>query len=156
MSELKVPTVALTAEVTCVDGRSFRGRIFMPAGASHHGGAMRPGEWLNEPLPFFPFLPDDSDSPVLLNKNQVLVVSMPEAVDAVQDDLGLPGYERKVVVECGPRIIEGIFLIQLPENHRRALDYVNQDELFLTLRVGDRQHFVQKRHITRVIEVREG
>ena len=156
MSELKVPTVALIAEVVCVDGRSFRGRIFLPAGAARHGGTMRPSEWLNQPSSFFPFLPDDSDSTVLLNKNQVLVVSMPTAVDPVRYDQESPGFERKVVVECGPRIIEGLFLIQLPENHRRTLDYVNQDELFLTLRVGDGQHFVQKHHITRVIEVREG
>lgn len=156
MSELKVPTVALTAEVTCVDGRGFRGRIFVPAGASHHGGAMRPGEWLNEPSPFFPFLPDDSDSPVLLNKHQVLVVSVLTAVDALSAYEEAGGEEHKVVVECGPRVIEGSVLIQLPENHRRVLDYVNQGELFLTLRDGDRHHFVQKHQVTRVIEVREG
>ncbi len=116
---------------------------------------MRPGEWLNERQPFFPFLPDDSDSPVLLNKLQVLVVSVSTAADA------LPSYEeagaelRRVVVECGPRVIEGSLLIQLPENHRRVLDYVNQAELFLTLRDGDRHHYVQKHQVTRVIEVRE-
>ena len=39
-------------------GRLARGRIFLPAAASHHNGPMRADEWMNEPTPFFPFLPD--------------------------------------------------------------------------------------------------
>lgn len=156
MSELKVPTVALMADVTFVDGRSFRGRIFVPAGASHHGGAMRVAEWLNQPLPFFPFLPDESELPVLLGKQQVLVVSVAGTLGGVPASEQAPGSERRVVVECGPRAIEGRLLIQLPANQRRVLDYLNQPEPFLTLRDGDREHFVQKQHVTRVLEVREG
>ncbi len=78
------------------------------------------------------------------------------AVDAAAPYEESGAEERKVVVECGSRVIEGSFLIQLPENHRRVLDYVNQFELFLTLRDGDQHHFVQKHHVTRVIEVKEG
>ena len=76
MMELRVPTVALAAEVTCADGRTFTGRIFVPAAASHHSGPMRPEEWINEPLPYFPFLPDDAAVPVMLNKHTVLVVTL--------------------------------------------------------------------------------
>jgi hypothetical protein len=37
-----------------------------------------------------------------------------------------------------------------------VLDILNRPEGFLTLRLGDRHHFVQKRRITRVSEAREG
>ncbi len=154
MSELKVPTVALRAEIACADGRMFAGRIFVPAG-SHHGGAMRPGEWLNEPPLFFPFLPDETDLPVLVNKDQVLVVSVPTLADEVPEYEDAGSVERRVILECGDKKIEGIVVIQLPENQRRVLDYVNQAIRFVSLRDGERHHYVQKHHVTRVIEVRE-
>ena len=48
MTELRVPTVALNAEVLCADGQTFKGRVFLPAAASRHTGAMRPQEWMND------------------------------------------------------------------------------------------------------------
>jgi hypothetical protein len=151
MSELRVPTVALAAEVACADGRTFTGRIFVPAAASHHSGPMRPEEWINEPLPYFPFLPDDSGVPVMLNKHTVIAVTLQlgEGSDA-EEPIGL---ERRVAIECGERRLEGIVYIDMPENHQRVQDYLNRFELFLTLTDGPRRHMVQKHHITRVIEL---
>ncbi len=48
----------------------------MPAAASNHEGAMRPEEWINEPRRFFPFLPDDATGPLILNKEQLVLVSV--------------------------------------------------------------------------------
>jgi hypothetical protein len=154
MTELRVPTVAVPAEVACVDGRTFTGRIFIPAAASHHSGPMRPEEWINESLSFFPFLPDDASVPVMLDKHTVLVVTV-GAGDSpeTQEDLG---FEQRVAVECGDRRLEGVLHIDMPEHHRRVQDYLNRPELFLTLWEGTRRHLVQKHHITRVIEIREG
>lgn len=153
MTELRVPTVALPAEVACVDGRTLRGRIFVPAAASHHSGTMRPQEWINEPLPYFPFLSDESPVPVMLNKHTVLVVTLQAGEVFGVDEPG--GIERRVAVECGERRLEGVLHIDMPENHQRVLDYLNRFELFLTLREGPRRHLIQKQHITRVVEIRE-
>ena len=153
MMELRVPTVALAAEVTCADGRTFTGRIFVPAAASHHSGPMRPEEWINEPLPYFPFLPDDAAVPIMLNKHTVLVVTLQGGESS--EHLEPVGLERRVAIECGERRLEGMVHIDMPENHQRVQDYLNRLELFLTLTEGARRHLVQKRHITRVIEVRE-
>jgi hypothetical protein len=152
MSELRVPTVALAAEVSCADGRTFTGRIFVPAAASHHTGPMRPEEWINEPLPFFPFLPDDASVPVMLDKHMVLVVTLDNVTAAPEEELGFP---QRVVVEVGGKRLEGLLHIDMPEHHRRVQDYLNRFELFLTLIDGTHRHLVQKHHITRVIEVRE-
>jgi hypothetical protein len=140
----------MTAEVTCLDGRVFRGRIFVPASSSLHEGPMRAEEWMNGGGQFFPFLPDEVDTPELLNKKEVLVVSIKGDVgehDAVD-------IARRVVVECGARRLEGTVLIDMPTHNSRVLDYLNRPDPFLPLYDVDQIHLVQKHNITRVLEVR--
>ena len=156
MSELRVPTEALAAELLCADGRSFVGRIFVPVTASRHSGPMRPEEWLNDPAPFFPFLPDDADAPVLLNKREVLVLSVPSAPDLGEVPEEVLHPVRRVAVEAEEQRLEGTVVIDMPQTHTRMLDYLNRPEAFLTLRNGGQRHLVQKERITRVIELREG
>jgi len=153
--DLKVPTVALPAEVACADGRRFPGRIFLPATASAHTGVMRAEEWMNEPSLFFPFLPDGGTSPVILNKREVLIVTVPASADhdTVLDEA--PVLERRVAVECGGLRLEGAIAIDMPEAQSRVLDYFNRPGSFVNLRQGDLHHLVCKARITRVVEIRE-
>jgi hypothetical protein len=153
--DFKVPTVALAAEVFCDDGRQFQGRIFLPASASHHTGVMRAEEWMNEPTRFFPLLPDGASGPVLLNKSEILVVTVPASADrdVTLEEVEVP--ERRVAVECGNLRLEGTIVIDMPEAHCRVVDYLNRPETFLTLRQGGRHHLVCKPRITRVVEIRE-
>ena len=151
MLELRVPTVALDAEVLCADGRSFRGRIFVPTTASRHSGPTRPEEWMNDPATFFPFLPDDATVPVILNKREVVAIAVPAEADAGE----VPEDEvetRRVSVETEGRRFTGVLAIEMPEGRSRILDVLNRPEVFLTLRDGDRHQLIQKRRIVRVIE----
>ncbi len=153
--DLKVPTVALTAEILFADGSDMLGRMFVPASASSHAGAMRPEEWMNEPVDFFPFLPDAARSPIIVNKHEVLILSVPSSVDA---DLALEAADsprRRVTIECGGRRLAGTLIIDMPQYQSRVLDYLNRAGRFLTLRDGDRHHLIQKQRITRVEESRE-
>lgn len=153
MSELRVPTIAFDAEIVCGDGTWFVGRIFLPAASSHHTGPMRPDEWMNDTTPFFPFLPAEASSPIILNKAEVVVLSV-----VVEGELEEPGVEsphRRVQVECRERIVAGILVIDMPEGHQRVLDYLNRPDSFLVVRDGDREHLVRKERITRVTEPRE-
>jgi hypothetical protein len=151
MNELQVPTVALAAEVTCSDGRTLAGRIFVPAAASHHSGPMRPEDWINEPLPFFPLIPDEATVPVIVNKHTVVMVTL-QGAEGTEGE-AMIGLERRVVIECGGRRIEGLLHIDMPQNLQRLQDYLNRNELFVLLTDGPRHHLVQKHHITRVIEI---
>lgn len=153
--DFKVPTVALAAEVFCDDGRQFQGRIFLPASASAHTGVMRAEEWMNESTRFFPLLPDGAVAPVILNKREILVITVPASADrdVVLDEIVVR--QRQVAVECGGLRLEGTLLIDMPEANRRVLDYLNRPEAFLNLRQGDRHHLVCKARITRVLEIRE-
>lgn len=155
VSELRIPTMALSAELVCADGRSFVGRIFVPVMASRHTGPMRAEEWINERAPFFPFLPDDATAPVILNKEEIVVLSVAADADPhLPDDPASP--LRRVTIECGERRLEGIVALELPADHLRVLDILNGPESFVTLQEGGLHHFVQKKRITRVLEAREG
>jgi hypothetical protein len=138
--------------VLVADGRVLRGRVFLPATAASHAGAMRAEEWMNEPQPFFPFLPDGEGSPVLLNKDQLVVVTVAASADRDEtlDEVGAP--VRRVSVECGALRLSGDVLVDMPANHSRLLDLLNRAGAFLNVRDGERHHLVAKGRITRVSE----
>jgi hypothetical protein len=152
MSELRVPTVALEAEVLCADGRAFRGRIFLPASASAHDGPMRPAEWMNDKAPFFPFLPDGGQAPVLLNKHEVLILSVPGSVPGAPDVSAEVAPVREVVVEVRERSVRGALHLDMPAHLSRVADYLNRPDPFLIVEEEGRSHLIRKARITRVIE----
>src|SRR4030042_758825 len=81
LAEVHVPRLLPPAEVLCADGRVLRGRVFLPASAESHAGAMRAEEWMNEAAAFFPFLPDGEGRPLILNKAQGVVVTVAASAD---------------------------------------------------------------------------
>jgi hypothetical protein len=148
----QVPRLLRGAEVLFADGRVLRGRVFLPAAAESHPGAMRAEEWLNDPASFVPFRPDGEGRPVILNKQQVTVVTVAASADHDEalDEAGAP--VRRVRVECGALRIEGDVLVDMPANHSRILDLLNRPGAFLNVREGERHHLVCKSRITRVSE----
>ncbi len=154
MNELRVPTVERSVEVECADGRSFRGRIFIPVASPRHQGPTRTEEWMNEAPSFFPFLPDGAEGPVLMNKRELLVLSVQESPDEDPDGLA-ESPMRRVKVEAESRRLEGHLVLEMPGTQLRVLDYLNRTGRFLSLREGAVLHLIQKERITRIIEVRE-
>jgi hypothetical protein len=148
-----VPRLLRAAEVLCADGRVLRGRVFLPAAAESHPGAMRAEEWMNDPALFFPFLPDGEGSPVILNKQQILVVTVSAAADRdeTMDEVHAP--VRRVNIECGALRLQGDVLIDMPMNHSRVLDLLNRPGAFVNVRDADRHHLVCKARVTRVHEL---
>ena len=151
MSELQVPVVAFAAQVVCADGRELRGRLFVPADASRHSGPMRAQEWLNELTPFFPFERDEGGA-VLLNKHEIVVITLDAEADAGDVMAGVEVPLRYVKLDCGTRRFLGSIAIDMPPNQCRVVDHLNRFELFLTLRDGEKHHLIQKQRITQVIE----
>jgi hypothetical protein len=151
--EYQVPRLLRAAEVLCADGRVLRGRVFLPAAAESHPGAMRAEEWMNEPARFFPFLPDGEGSPVILNKEQILVVTVSASADRDETMEQVRAPFRRVNVECGALRLQGEVLIDMPMNHSRVLDLLNRPGGFLNVRDGDRHHLVCKARVTRVNEL---
>jgi hypothetical protein len=150
--DYQIPRLLRAAELLVADGRVLRGRVFLPATAASHAGAMRAEEWMNDPLPFFPFLPDGEGSPVILNKEQLVVITVAASADKDEtlDEVGAP--VRHVSVECGAVRLEGEVVVDMPANHSRVLDLLNRPGAFLNLRDGERHHLIAKARITRVSE----
>jgi len=149
---LHVPRLLRAAEVLCVDGQRLRGRVFLPAAAEAHPGAMRADEWLNDRGDFFPFLPDGEGRPVILNKHQTVAVTVSASVDHDDTLDEAPAPVRAVRVECGKAAFEGEVVVDMPLAHSRLLDLLNRERPFLTVRDGDRHHLVRRSCITRVRE----
>lgn len=146
----RIPRLLRAADVLFADGRRYRGRVFLPAAAESHVGAMRVEEWLEESGAFFPFLPDGEGRPVILNKDQIVVLMVP-----VSDPYDTPVFEvpvRHVLVECGSLQIAGQVALDLPSDQQRVLDLLNRPGLFVEVREAGRRHFVRKARITRVGE----
>ncbi len=112
--EFHVPRLLRAAEVLCADGRVLRGRVFLPASAESHAGAMRAEEWMNDEAAFFPFLPDGEGRPIILNKAQVVVVTVAASADHDEtlEQVGPP--VKRVRVECGALRVEGDVLVDMP------------------------------------------
>jgi hypothetical protein len=113
---------------------------------------MRAEEWMNDTAAFFPFLPDGEGRPIILNKAQVVVVTVAAGADHDEtlDEVGPP--VKRVRVECGALRLEGEVVVDMPANQSRILDLLNRPGAFLNVREGDRHHLVQKAGITRVSE----
>src|SRR5512142_2909777 len=149
-TEFHVPRLLRAAEILCSNGRVLRGRVFLPATAESHAGAMRAEEWLNDAAAFFPFLPDGEGRPVILNKAQVAVVTVSASADLEAVDPTLPA--KPVRVECGALWLEGEVVVDAPASQSRVLDLLNRPGAFLNVREGGRHHLVRKAGITRVSE----
>jgi hypothetical protein len=150
--EFRVPRVLRAAEVLSADGRRTRGRVFLPAAAEAHPGAMRAEEWMNDPAEFYPFLPDGEGAPTILSKAQTVIVTVMASADEDGTLESAPAPVRRVHVECGSVGIEGEVVMDLPAQQSRVLDLLNREEAFLTIRDGELHHLVHKSFITRVTE----
>jgi len=157
-TDYRLPTKAVAAKILCADARSFFGFIFMPPASRSGFGAPTPGEWMNEETAFFPFLPSGEDRSVLLNKDEVVVISVDSTIAANDVEGNLAelrpaGIARHVHVECGGRSFEGTVFVQMPDSHSRMVDFLNTRERFLCVHDGPMRHLVRKTAITRVTEI---
>jgi hypothetical protein len=147
MEALRVPTVSIQVELYRCDGAVSAGRVFAPAAAASHAGAMRPLEWLNDGAAFAPFLPDGAPRAVLLAKEALAVLTV--AAELQPYDVEADGHLHPARVEVtGGRVCAGQVAFELP----RLLDLLNRPERFFAVRDGERVHLVNKRHVTLVSE----
>jgi hypothetical protein len=154
MYDFKVPTVQLATELHCVDGQVLRGHVYMAALSAVHAGPMLPQEWINSPPTFFPFR-QDAGPTILVNKEQVLAMSVAAPPPSAEQAWEPANLVRRAVVEAGSKRFEGDVVIDMPENQRRLVDYLNRSEAFLCLVMGENHMLVRKELISRVLEVQE-
>lgn len=159
MSELRVPTIPTEVQILYADEMHLAGTVFLPALAHRHGGPARPEEWINDEVPFFPFVEPTRKGAILLNKDRVVVLSVAvEHAPPPEDDeeAAAPLYRATAVrVECAGRPFDGVLHIEMPAGRERVQDYLNQRSRFVPLYSENTCHLIRKIHIDRVVELRE-
>jgi len=152
--DLRVPTVAMPAEVLLDSGERLEGQVFLPSLASRHSGQPRPDEWINQPTDFFPFLAEGHRQALILNKATVRAISLP-----ITPELSLEGastgFTSSVMVQMGETLFEGTLLIDMPVERTRVLDYLNHVEKFMPMWSPTAYHLIRKSCITRITEMEE-
>jgi hypothetical protein len=149
MPDLRVPTISLPVEIRCVDGSAIAGEIFLPSHSSRQPGPMRPEEWTDTAPAFFPIRVHDTRSLTILNRDAVVTMTVPAG--EAETVAGTP--VSRVAIDAGGATFEGDIVIDMPPGHQRVADWLNAPGLFITLRAGLVHHLIQKRHVTRVLEL---
>lgn len=153
MDDLRVPTAALPVEILCADGATVLGDIFLPAFSSRQSGPMPPDEWTETAPAFFPVRSRAARTLTLVNRDEVVAVTVPAASNALNDDALVDSPVFRVAVETGRVKFEGDIVIDMPPGHQRVADWLNAPAHFITLRDGTAHHLIQKRHVLRVLEL---
>ena len=150
MEDLRVPTVALSAEILLADGQRLYGRVFRATLSQRHAGEPLPDEWINAATDFFPFLPDGGDGTVLLNKDQVVVARVD--LNGVASEFANAVTRRAVAVRTLQCEVKGVVVIDRPAQNSRLLDHMNGTDRFLSVAEGTSCWLVHKRFITQIQE----
>jgi hypothetical protein len=152
----QIPKFEAQAELLFVDNRRLTGRLFLsilPASPLGHTSVL---DWLNEPMNFFPFLPDQRNEAMILNKQQLVyaVVNAELNQDDVADMLEETTWIEQVEVACDPFVVlKGKILLNMPPDKARVLDFLNQPMRFFAIKEGNQSYIVHKRYITGVKEL---
>lgn len=153
MHDLRVPTINLPVEIRCTDGQSVLGEIFLPSQSSRQLGPMRPEEWIEGTHAFFPFRSQEAGALTIVNRDNVVAVTVPAEAnhDPADEVVGTPVY--RIAVNAAGVVYEGDIVIDMPPGHQRVADWLNAPGAFITVRAGSVHHLIQKRHVTRVVEL---
>lgn len=129
------------------DGAKIEGTVYLRLYQSHHTGAQKVGELLNDEQRFIPV--KMSDKALLLNKKHIVAASVAAAEEA--DDLMRLGkqYNLTFVTTLGLRFPGEIF-VNMPEASSRVKDYLNQGTPFLTLIQSESILYINQRFVLSV------
>ena len=149
MPTFALPRTTIAAKLVLTAGEPADGTVFVMDRAPSHDGPETVLDMLNRAEPFFPFRPDGRADAVLLiakaHTVQLAVAGLPVAdparVTAAQSA------EVEIVLEGGATIT-GRALFELPDAHRRLLDFLNApQEAFFAVTEGSTTHYVNRAHV---------
>lgn len=156
MSDLRVPTLRQAVTITCTDGRTFAGHIFLPSQSSRAHGPMTPEEWSDTVPPFFPFRARDAACSTIFSLDAVVAFTLPvdeRMTEAGADAFGFALPVFHVTVDARGATFDGLVTIDMPPDRQRVADWLNAPTPFFSVREGGSHHLIQKRHVTRVVEL---
>ena len=147
MSGFLLPRASLPARGTLTTGKPRAGTIFVGARVPQHDGPETPLEMLNRPESFFPFRPNDGEI-LLVAKGQTVALTIEHGPIGDPDRLSAAKQLQLEVVLANGSTMAGRAAVELPEQHSRALDYLNATTApFFELSTDESTHFVNRAHV---------
>jgi hypothetical protein len=148
MHPFSLPRTTVAARLVLTTGEPNMGTVFIMDRVPTHDGPESVLEMLNRPDAFFAFRPD-SGSLLLVAKTHTVAVSVagapigdPARLSAAQS------VEMELMLEGGSTI-SGRAQFELPDGHRRVLDYLNSGGglPFFAVSQGGTTHYVNRAHV---------
>lgn len=147
MTGFLLPRAAIPARVTLTQGKPRAGTIYVGARVPQHDGPETPLEMLNRPDAFFPFRPAEGDI-LLVAKGQTVALAIERGPLVDPDRLSAAKQLRLDLVLANGATLSGRASVELPEQHSRALDYLNATSApFFELSTDESTHYVNRAHV---------
>ncbi|HKE92160.1 MAG TPA: hypothetical protein VKB45_17635 [Gemmatimonadales bacterium] len=147
MTGFLLPRASLPARVTLTAGKPRMGTIFVGARVPQHDGPETPLEMLNRPETFFPFRPNDGEI-LLVAKGQTVALTIDQGPIIDPDRLSAAKQVELELVFANGSTMFGRAAVELPEQHSRALDYLNSTSApFFELSTDESIHYVNRAHV---------
>jgi len=149
VSDLSLPRTPVPARLLLTQGISRPGQIYVMERVAHHDGPETVLELLNRPEGFFAFRPAEDDEVLLVSKVQTVSLTVdrqaPIADPARLSAARTLGLE---VVLAGGATLGGWASVELPEQHARLLDYLNEsEEAFFAVWSHASTHYVNRAYV---------
>jgi hypothetical protein len=153
-STYQIDTQAFAVEVNMASGPPLSGEMFL------RPGGVRPSETvlerMNDGVAFFPLKTADG-AVLLVGKAQVRYVvtpSLDDDDDVAEERSSVPQVLVTAELDSG-QAITGVFFVDLPPEHVRALDYINEAKrAFVALAQLDREYLINRAFIRHLRDVR--
>ena len=149
MLNFVLPRAQVSARVLLTQGVSHPGMIYLLDRVPHHDGPETPLEMLNRDEAFFPFRPQGGDGVLLLAKSHTVSLSVDHQAP-ISDPARLSAAVQAgvEVVLAGGSTLGGWARYELPEGHRRLLDYLNESSApFFAIWTQETTHYVNRAHV---------
>jgi len=142
-----LPRASVAARVTLTTGKPRSGTIFVSARVPQHDGPETALEMLNRPESFFPFRPADGEI-LLVAKGQTVALTIDQGPMLDPDRLSAAKQLQLELVLANGKTMAGRAAVELPEQHSRALDYLNATTApFFELATDESIHYVNRAHV---------
>ena len=156
-SSYQIGTQAFPVEVCMCSGPPLAGEMFLrPGGGRGVRASETVLERLNDGVAFFPL--KAGGTVLLVGKAQVRYVVTPSLDDddaVAEERSSTPQILVTAELDSG-EAITGVFFVDLPPDHVRTLDYVNDAKrAFVALAQLDREYLINRSFIRHLRDVRE-
>ena len=150
---LKVEKLPVEVTFIMLGGEELTGTIYLDLHSRHHGGPERMEDIVNSGARFIPILLPDGKV-VLLNRQRIITAHcrQHEADEYELLTQGLLTDIKATIRLSDGRTIAGALRTDMPREHTRLSDLLNQPEDFTRLVDGELEYFVNRAYATWFLE----